>query len=118
MHLYLGVFFSPLLLLFIVTGWWQTFVRDDDRDKGDFNAVMSKVSMIHTDDYLPPKSVLTPHHPSEAFKLLVGTMAVALIISILMGLAVACQTKKKALIAGVLFLLGIVVPSVILYFDY
>ena len=32
LHRYLGVFFAPLLLLYIATGWWQTVTVN--RNKG------------------------------------------------------------------------------------
>ncbi len=114
-HLFLGVFFSPLLLLFIATGWWQTFITDDDRDRGTFNSIMGKFSSIHTDSYFPRNGAA--HHPSEIFKILVAAMAVGLMISILIGLALACQSRKKLLLAGISFFLGILVPVVILYFS-
>jgi uncharacterized iron-regulated membrane protein len=113
-HTWLGVFFSPLLLLFIVTGWWQTFVSDDDKDKGVFNSTMSKFSSIHTDDYFS-RSPGT-HHASEHFKILVGCMAAALIVTILLGLALACQTKKFWWTA-LAFLLGILIPAIVLCFN-
>src|SRR5471032_303748 len=94
LHTWLGVFFSPLLLLFIVTGWWQTFATDDTRDKGFFNSTMGKFSNIHTDDYFQRTG--GSHHASEHFKILVACMAVALILTIFLGLALACQNGKKA----------------------
>jgi uncharacterized iron-regulated membrane protein len=115
LHMFLGVFFSPLLLLFIVTGWWQTFITDEDRDRGFFNAIMGKFSSIHTDSYFPRNGA--HHHPSETFKILVAAMAVALIVSILIGLALACQNRKKLPLAVIAFSLGILVPVVILYFS-
>lgn len=114
-HTWLGVFFSPLLLLFIMTGWWQTFVPEDDKDKGFFNSVMVKFSTIHTDDYFPRHG--GGHHSSEFFKILVGGMAVALILTILLGLALACQTMKKFWWTAFGFLLGILVPAIALYFN-
>jgi predicted permease len=114
-HAWLGVFFSPLLLLFIVTGWWQTFVSEDDKDKGFFNSTMSKFSSIHTDDYFPRSA--GSHHASEHFKILVACMAVALILTILLGLALAFQTMKKFWRTALAFLLGILVPAIVLYFN-
>ena len=114
-HLFLGVFFSPLLLLFIITGWWQTFITDEDRDQGAFNSFMGKFSNIHTDSYFPKNG--THHHPSEVFKILVAAMAMSLIVSILIGLALACQNRKRLLFAIISFALGILVPVVILYFS-
>lgn len=112
-HTFLGVFFSPLLLLFILTGWWQTFITDEDRDRGYFNSIMGKFSTIHTDDYFAHGGAA--HHASGTFKILVATMAVALIISILMGLMLACQNRKRLPFAIAAFFLGILVPVVILY---
>ena len=114
-HTWLGVFFSPLLLLFIITGWWQTFVSDDDKDKGAFNAMMGKFSNIHTDDYF--SSEAATHHASQPFKFLVGCMAVTLILTILLGLALACQTVTRFWWTALAFLLGIVVPAAALYFS-
>jgi hypothetical protein len=114
-HTWLGVFFSPLLLLFIITGWWQTFATDDTKNHGPINGFLAKLSDIHTDDYFK-------HHPGEPhgsghFKIYVGCMAATLILSILLGLALACQTTKQMRWAGVAFALGILVPALILYFN-
>ena len=115
-HTWLGVFFSPLLLLFIITGWWQTFVTDDDeRKKGLFNSTMAKISNIHTDDYFEHSGGSA--HASGVFKVLVACMAVALITTILLGLALACQTAKKFWWTALAFLLGILVPAIVLYLN-
>jgi hypothetical protein len=114
-HTWLGVFFSPLLLLFILTGWWQTFASDDTKDKGFFNSIMVKFSTIHTDDYFPRNG--GSHHSSEVFKILVACMAVSLTLTILLGLALACQTVKKFWWTASGFLLGILVPAIALYFS-
>jgi len=114
-HTWLGVFFSPLLLLFVMTGWWQTF-QDPDNPKTDFfNTTMSKFSNIHTDDYWE-KAGGHPH-ASEYFKILVACMAVALITTILFGLALSCQNAKKAVGSVIALSLGILVPVLILYFN-
>jgi hypothetical protein len=113
-HTWLGVFFSPLLLLFIITGWWQTFTPDDDKDKGRFNLFIGKFSNINTDDYFERAG---GHHASELFKILVACMAVSLIFTILLGLALACQTMKRFWWIALALLLGILVPATILYFN-
>jgi hypothetical protein len=117
LHLFLGVFFSPLLLLFIITGWWQTFATQDDdaKAKGLFTSAMSRVSTIHTDDYFTVSG--DKYHASEHFKILVGGMAAALILTIVLGLALACQTAKKAWLTAIAFTLGIAVPALVLYFN-
>jgi hypothetical protein len=107
-HTWLGVFFSPLLLLFIVTGWWQTYATDETKDHGPANAFLSRLSDIHTDDYF--KHGAGPPHASTHFKLYVSLMAVVLIVTILLGLALACQTARKAGWAALAFGLGVAVP--------
>jgi hypothetical protein len=116
-HTWLGVFFSPLLLLFIITGWWQTFTSDEDREKEKttFNAIMAKFSSIHTDDYFAHAG--GSNQPSVIFKLLVGCMAAALVVTILLGLALACQNAKKTGVMALAFLLGILIPALLLYFN-
>jgi hypothetical protein len=114
-HTWLGVFFSPLLLLFIATGWWQTFITEDDAKKGFFNQTMGKFSNIHTDDYFTASG--GKHHSSAHFQILVACMAVSLILTILLGLTLACQNRKKLGWTLLAFLLGILVPTMILYFN-
>ncbi len=114
-HTWLGVFFSPLLLLFVVTGWWQTFATDDTKDHGAANAFLSRLSDIHTSDFF--KHHAGEPHASEHFKLLIGVMAVMLIVSILLGLALACQTARKAGWTALAFALGVLIPVLILYFN-
>ncbi len=79
-HTWLGVFFSPLLLLFIVTGWWQTYATDETKDHGAANAFLDRLSDIHTSDYF--KHHAGEPHASDHFKLYVSAMAVTLILSI------------------------------------
>jgi hypothetical protein len=114
-HTWLGVFFSPLLLLFIITGWWQTFATDDTKDHGPINAFLAKLSDIHTDDYF--KHHAGEPHSSAHFKLYVSCMAAMLIVSILLGLALACQNARQLRWAALAFVLGILVPVLILYFN-
>jgi ABC-type proline/glycine betaine transport system permease subunit len=98
-----------------MTGWWQTFVSDDDKKIGYFNPIMAKFSRVHTDDYFPQH--VGTHHASEHFKILVACMAVALIVTILLGVALACQTMQKSWMTVLAFLLGILVPALVLYFN-
>ncbi len=114
-HMWLGVFFSPLLLLFIITGWWQTFANDDTKNHGPINGFLARLANIHTDDYFARHA--GPQHGSGHFKIYVGCMAATLILTILLGLALACQNARQMGWAALAFALGILFPVLILYFN-
>src|SRR5882724_4441545 len=46
LHTFLGVFFSPLLLLFVVTGWWQTVSPNRNKGLGFGSSWIEKLSTI------------------------------------------------------------------------
>lgn len=114
-HLFLGVFFSPLLLMFIITGWWQTVTTDEEKEAhgGRFHTLMENLSNVHTDDYFPHPGA--SHHSHLAFKILVVTMCLALIAAIGLGLILAWQIKRKGAVV-IAFVLGILLPALLLYF--
>lgn len=115
-HLFLSVFFSPLLLMFIITGWWQTVASQDDqeRDGGFFHDLIKRLSTVHTDSNFPRPGV--HHHAEWIMKTLVVSMCIALIISILLGLFMAWQAMKNKWRVVLAFALGILVPVLALYF--
>lgn len=115
LHTWLGVFFSPLLLLFIITGWWQSVTSDEEKEAegGFFHTLMGKLSTVHTDDHFPKPGAGGQSH--LAFKVLVVAMCIALLVSIAIGLVLAFQGKRKVPMIAAL-ILGIVVPSLLLYF--
>lgn len=114
-HLYLGVFFAPLLLMFLITGWWQTVTSDDDKDTdgGYWHELIKKFSSVHTDDTWPRANA---HHHPWIMKIFVVAMCVALILSIILGLFLAWQAMKSKWRVVLAFALGILAPALILYF--
>ena len=114
-HLFLSVFFSPLLLMFIITGWWQTVTSDEEKERegGFFHELIKKFSSVHTDSNFP---IANHHHSALPMKVLVVAMSIALILSILLGLALAWQAMKNRWYAALAFALGILVPAILLFF--
>ena len=113
-HLYLGVFFSPLLLMFLITGWWQTMASDDDkeRDGGFFHDLIKKFSNVHTDNEWPRAGA---HHHVWMMKWLVVSMCVLLILLIALGLFLAWQVTKGKWRVALAFVLGVLIPAVLAY---
>ena len=117
-HLFLSVFFSPLLILFIVTGWWQTAVSryDQENGTGAFHDLMSNLSNVHTDHSYPGFHIGHGHAAPSLIRELVIAMAAALLLSIMLGLILAWQSLRQKWIVLLCLLLGIAVPLVAIYF--
>src|SRR5881227_2358115 len=53
LHRFLGVFFAPLLLLYIATGWWQTVTVNRNKGLGFGKSWIERLSTVHIDQYFP-----------------------------------------------------------------
>jgi hypothetical protein len=118
LHLYLSVFFAPLLLLFVITGWAQTmgFVRS--------SLLMEQLSRVHVSQYFPTPDETTKrfggaeraHHKmaSGPAKLLVAAMCVALIVSIALGMVLAFTVVKNRIPVWIALILGVATPVLLL----
>ena len=56
-HLFLGVFFAPLLLFFVGTGWYQTFDPARIKSPGEAETLVQKLRVVHTDHIYPFENV-------------------------------------------------------------
>jgi hypothetical protein len=121
LHLFLSVFFSPLLLLFIVTGWAQTMDFDHS------SAVLGRLSQVHTRQFYPTGPATTdargeirvPGGKQESgytvpMKWLVAAMSVALIVSISLGLILAFTMVRQRVAVWIALILGIAAPVLLL----
>lgn len=112
-HLYLGVFFTPLLIFFIVTGLYQTVSPDRRKGVTDSDTLLSRLARVHVEQYYPAPS-------AEAFSTglftgLVVIMSAALILSVVLGVALAFQTLRRAWAVWLTLLLGVAVPVATLW---
>jgi len=111
-HLYLSVFFAPLLLLFVITGWWQTVVPRTKKPYGYEPKFIEKLSQIHTSQYYP-----VPGHNTQItwpIQTLIVVMCMALIISISLGLILAFTVVRNRIPVWIALILGIAVPVLFL----
>jgi hypothetical protein len=113
-HALLSLFFTPLLLIFVITGCWQMLVPEEVREEpGAVRQLLDKFSTVHTDGYFPRAGV---HDPSTlAFKIVIALMGLALGVTILLGLQLAWKTNARKLWPAAALGLGVVVPAVILW---
>ena len=113
LHTFLGVFFSPLLLLFVITGWWQTVTVNRNKGLGFGTSWIEKLSTIHIDNYFPLAGA--HNYSTDLFKALVVLMAIGLVFTTLLGLVMAFRFAKTKASLVIILVAGILVPILLLY---
>ena len=113
LHTFLGVFFSPLLLMFVVTGWWQTVSPNRNKGLGFGTSWIEKLSTIHVDNYFPLSGAR--NYSTDLFKVLVVIMAIGLLFTTLLGVVMAFRFAKRKVWITLILIAGILVPIFLLY---
>lgn len=115
LHLYLGCFFAPILLLFIATGWYQTVNHDRMKSPSEAGTWVQKLRVVHTDQIYPTEEeVLRPSSP-RLFQLLVGAMSGAMILTTLLGIVLAFRMVRPPWLVALVLGLGVMVPILVLW---
>lgn len=112
-HLYLGCFFAPLLILYTLTGWYQTFNTNRNKTPGEGETLVEKMVSIHVDQLYPSKEAES--YSPRKFRILVAIMSAALLLTTLIGVVLAFQLIKRPWPVIVSLVLGILVPALLLW---
>ena len=111
-HLYLGCFFAPLLMFFLISGCLQTFYLHHDMKSGHKATTIAKYTgEVHTHQNWGP---YYNGHSSVSFRYLVLLMAAGLIATTILGIIMAFKFAK-AWVVWVCLLLGIAIPVLLLW---
>jgi hypothetical protein len=113
LHTFLSVFFSPLLMLFVVTGWWQTVTVNRNKGLGFGSSWIEKLSTIHVDNYFPLAGA--HNYSTDLFKVLVVIMCIGFMFTTLLGLVMAFRFAKRKASLVLIIIAGILVPILLLY---
>jgi len=116
-HLYLGVFFAPLLLFFLISGAWQTFNLHEASKSGDYvpPAIIKSLSQVHKDQrWVDGKMVPKPSMP---FRCLIVFMSVGLLVTTILGIVMAFKYTKSWIVWSCL-LAGILIPCFLLWIPH
>jgi hypothetical protein len=132
-HNYIGAFFAPAILFFAFSGALQTFSFHENHGGSDYQppawivtiASIHKDQMLpraqspHDDDHGPPSGhahehEAAPSHSPLPLKLFVLCLATGLILSTLMGLAIALSNRASRRWTLIMFALGCIAPLVLL----
>ena len=112
-HRYLGCFFAPLLIFYVVTGWYQTVNPDRRKGVSDSTDLISRLSRVHVEQYYPTESATG--YSTFFFRALVVLMAVALITTVVLGIILAFRASRNTWPVWLSLALGIVLPVVLLW---
>lgn len=134
-HLYLGVFFSPAIILFSISGALQTFRLQEEKGYGGTPPTwIVWLASVHKDQ-APPREAKAkpagdatkPPIPKPAgdaaakrpnplpLKIFVALMAMGLLLSTLTGLTVALANPRTRRTYLMIMIAGAVVPCVLLW---
>jgi len=113
-HLYLGVFFAPLLLFFLISGCWQTFGLHEARKDGSYKppAIIKSLSQVHKDQRWVDHAKAP--ESSVPFRYLVLLMSLGLLATTVLGIIMAFKYTKGWLVWCCLFM-GAAVPCFLLW---
>jgi multidrug efflux pump subunit AcrB len=114
----LGVFFAPLLLFFVLSGWYQTVNRDRLKSPGDAQSFLQLMRVVHTDDIYPTNHERTRPSSSRLFQALVVVMAVGLTTTIVLGVMLAFRSVRNRWMIVLSLVLGVAVPAAALWLGH
>ncbi len=135
LHLYLGIFFTPAILLFSVSGGLQTYRLQEAKGYGGPPpSWIVWMASVHKDQRLPraeaeaaPKPAAATGAPTPAkpkspqssgialLKIFVALLAAGLCFSALLGSVIALNMRSTRNVSLVMLALGAIVPVMTLY---
>jgi hypothetical protein len=114
LHRYLSVFFAPLLLFYVATGWYQTLTTQRNKALGEQDTWVTKLTSVHVDQIYPKENALG-EYSTTLYKGLVVAMSVCLIITIGLGLYLAFRTSRKRWTVWISLGCGLLLPVLFLW---
>ena len=117
LHLFLGVFFTPLLVFFVATGWYQTLSPDRFKNPGEAETLLQKLRVVHTDMIYPGDREFSRPSSPKLFQGIVGAMSAAVLITTLLGVYLAFKTVRGKgwvlfwLVAGLAVSVGLLIAG-------
>lgn len=116
LHTYLGVFFAPMLLFFVATGWYQTVTIQRNKSSGQPGDWISNLSQVHVDQIYPTEQgAQRQRYSPRLFRALVVAMSISLIATVGLGIVLAFRTQHKQWPVWLSLALGVLLPVVFLW---
>ena len=115
LHLYLGCFFAPLLLFYILTGWYQTLNPNRLKSPSEAETLLQKFRVVHSDQIFPSENELDKPSSPKKYRALVVVMSIASTVMIVIGLVLAFKTLRQQWPVWLSLVLGVVLPAFLLW---
>ena len=118
LHLLLGVFFTPMLLFFVGTGWYQTFDQDRLKSPSEAESLVQRLRVVHTDQIYPTHHEIRRPSSPRLFKWLIAAMSAAIMVTTILGLVLAFRFSRKLILVWACLTGGITVPILLLWLGH
>ncbi len=116
-HLYSSCAVAPLLLFFIISGSWQTFMLHRGTKDNSYTppAIVAQLSAVHTHQSLPAaEGASTTKTP---FRIIVVLMCVGLVLTISIGVIMAFRVSPRKRRVWLTLAVGAVVPALVVLLE-
>src|SRR5258708_3477166 len=117
-HMYLGCFFAPLLLFYVLTGWFQTVNHDRLKSPSEAETIVQKLRTVHVDQIYPTTHELKRPSSPFLFQAMVVAMAIALVATVIIGVILAFRSTRNRWPVWVSLCLGILLPIFLLWLGH
>ncbi|MGB0582707.1 MAG: hypothetical protein ACPGVU_23730 [Limisphaerales bacterium] len=114
-HLYLGCFFTPMLLFYILTGWYQTVNTERLKAPSEATSFLQKARTVHVDQIYPGENEFNKPSNPKAFQFLVILMSLAGTATIGLGVFLAFKTIRPKWALWATLGGGILIPMLMLW---
>jgi len=117
-HTYLGCFFAPLLLFFVLTGWYQTVNHDRLKSPAEAETILQRLRTVHVDQIYPSNHEVKRPSSPKLFQAFVVAMAVALVATVVLGVVLAFRSIRNPWPVAISLVLGVLLPALLLWLGH
>ncbi len=114
-HLFLGCFFTPLLLFFILTGWYQTVNHNRLKHPSEAETLLQKFRVVHSDHIYPSEDEFGKPSSPKFFQAFVVVMSIAATLTIVLGLVLSFKLFRPVWPVWLCLALGVLLPMLMLW---
>ena len=116
-HLYSSCAVAPLLLFFIITGSWQTFLLHRGTKDNTYRppAIVAQRSAVHTRQSLPSAGEASTK--KTPFRIIVLLMCIGLVLTISIGVIMAFRVSQRKRLVWLTLAAGAVIPALVVLLE-